>query len=280
MAGSPSFSINGGAVNEKVSVAAGDPVVATLDSIDGVRQVTWSISRTDELSTPGDYALVPSGSVGQIVSTTALGTGRSAVLKAVINGGLDPVTERPSDATIQEVKFFVPGLDGFEALCGGETDSSFEKPDRVASPTHGAVDPLNRNVRQIAAQAGAAVGGAFGRQTTGLGTWQDVGAIIVNLSETPSLNRVLEFIALLSTDSAASAAQARLFNLSTSQPVTLTGGPASSVSLTPEKITLPVVVDANFLDTAEQILMVQIQSVGGTDNAFLDFGQFKIRFTP
>lgn len=147
MAGSPSFSINGGTVNVKASVAAASPVVATLDSIDGVRQVSWKVSRTDELSTPGDYALVPSGSVGQTVTTTSLGTGRAAVLEATINGGQDPVTERPSDATKQEVKFYVPTAQGIELLCAGETDSSETKPDRVSSPTHGAVEPINVALR-------------------------------------------------------------------------------------------------------------------------------------
>lgn len=154
---SPDFAINGGTVNEPQSVAASAAVTALLDDISGVRQVSWEISRTDDLSVPADYALVVSGSVGQQCATTALLAGTAAVLKATINGGLDAATDQPSDATIREVKFWVPDANGIQVLCAGELDSSGLTPDRVSSLTHGAVAPLNDAIRAMGYRDSGAV---------------------------------------------------------------------------------------------------------------------------
>jgi hypothetical protein len=144
---SPSFSINGNPVNTKASVGTGATVTATLDSTDGIRSIAWSIERTDDTSTPGDYPLIVSGSIGQTVTTSALGPGTAAVLKARINGGLDAQTDQPSDETIQEVKFFVPDSGALEVLAAGE----LAREDVVTSPTHGAVEAINAAIRRAAA---------------------------------------------------------------------------------------------------------------------------------
>lgn len=90
---SPLFRINGEAVGVPATVAPGGPIVATLDSTDGVRQVQWFAAATDETAEPADYVLVQSGSVGQTVSTTALAEGTSVTLRAKINDGLNLSTQ-------------------------------------------------------------------------------------------------------------------------------------------------------------------------------------------
>ncbi len=143
MPASPIFTINSTSTPPSVSVAAGAAVTATLVSTDGVRSVAWSISRTDDTTTPGSYSLTPSGAIGQTVGTTALTAGTAAVLRCVINAGIDPQTEQPSDAMAYEAKFYVPTAAGAEVLCAQEQDDD----DVVSSATHGAVKPINAVIR-------------------------------------------------------------------------------------------------------------------------------------
>ena len=154
---SPSFAINGGTVNVKASVTATTAVTAIIDDIQGVTQVLWEISRTDETSQPSDYTLVPSGTNGTQVDLTSLAAGTAAVIKATINAG-ETAAGFESATTIQEVKFFVPLAGGSEVLSGGETDSSGLNPDRTSSLTHGAVDPINVGIRNADGSSGNVTG--------------------------------------------------------------------------------------------------------------------------
>ena len=130
--------LNGGAAGAPLSVGAGDPITATLDSIDGVRTVTWSIASADDLSAPGDYTLVTSGIVDETCNFNALATlGTSAILQAVANG----------DPTIYaRVKFFVPSANSLET---GADDEKFE-----GDTTHGTARLMNEAIRAAGTTAG------------------------------------------------------------------------------------------------------------------------------
>lgn len=138
---SPGFRINGGAVGVKASVAAGGSVVATLDSTDGVRSVTWSVIGTDETTTAGSFTLVQSGSVGQTVTLTAAGIGTAGILRAEINGGRNLQTDQADPNTAAKAKWFVATLDGSEVACVNE--------ERESDATFGWCSILNRVVRSV-----------------------------------------------------------------------------------------------------------------------------------
>ena len=130
--------LNGGAAGAPLSIAAGGAITATLDSIDGVRTVTWSIASADDLSAPGDYTLVTSGIVDETCNFNALATlGTSAILQAVANG----------DPTIYaRVKFFVPSANSLET---GADDEKFE-----GDTTHGTARLMNEAIRAAGTTAG------------------------------------------------------------------------------------------------------------------------------
>lgn len=154
MTASPSFAINGGGALADTSVSSGGAVSATLVSTDGVRSVAWSISKTDETTSPASYTLTPSGALGQTVGTTALTAGTAATLKCIINGGIDPATDKPSTAMTATAKFFVPTSAGLEVLTANEFgDANVE-----SSLTHGAVKPVNNAVRFLGAPTSLAFG--------------------------------------------------------------------------------------------------------------------------
>lgn len=118
---SPNFRINGNAVGTPASVAAAGAVTATLDSTDGVRQVQWSISSTDETTVAANYTLVQSGSVGQTVACTALTAGTAAILRAKINGGLNIATGlNDPNGTEATGKFYVLTAGGHAVGCVNE----------------------------------------------------------------------------------------------------------------------------------------------------------------
>lgn len=138
----PSIRVNGGTAGVKASVSASAAVTATLDSTDGVRQVTWSVLATDETSAAASYTLVQSGSVGQNVAFTSLGAGTAMLLKAVINAGVDPQTGQSNATTTSgTVKVYVPTAAGFEVGCAGERYES--------DSTFGATGIVNAGVRAV-----------------------------------------------------------------------------------------------------------------------------------
>jgi hypothetical protein len=125
---SPQFRINGGAAGVKASVAASGAIVATLDSTDGVRSVSWSLIGTDETTEIADYTLVQSGSVGQTVTFTAGAAGTAGIIRAEINGGQDLQTGMASDNTRATGKWYVVTADGLEVGCVNEqyeSDATF-----------------------------------------------------------------------------------------------------------------------------------------------------------
>ena len=73
---SPSFTINAGPVDTKESVTAATSVVCTLDDTSGVRQFAWTITRTDDTTSPASYATpVISGATCETATFTSLGVG-------------------------------------------------------------------------------------------------------------------------------------------------------------------------------------------------------------
>jgi hypothetical protein len=124
---SPLFAFAGGDPGEDAEVAAAGSVVATLDSLDGVQSVEWSIAGTDDLSDPSDYTLTPSGFLGSVATTTALGLGTAAVLRCRINAGVDPRTGNPSDAMTTTAVFHVLTSTGNRVKAEGEDVSATER---------------------------------------------------------------------------------------------------------------------------------------------------------
>ena len=88
----PEIIVNGGTAGAMTSVSASSAWTATLDSTDGVRQVAWSVSSTDETTTAASYTLVQSGSVGQNVASTSQGQGTALILQAIVNAGVNAAT--------------------------------------------------------------------------------------------------------------------------------------------------------------------------------------------
>jgi hypothetical protein len=117
---SPIFRINGGTAGVKASVSASTSTVATLDSTDGVRSVTWSVVGTDDTTTAASYTLVQSGSVGQTVTFTSGVAGTALILRAEINGGVNLQTEQADTTTRATAKVYVPAANGREVCCVNE----------------------------------------------------------------------------------------------------------------------------------------------------------------
>ena len=142
----PRIVINGGSPGVKASVSAGGAVSATLESTSGVRTVAWSIIGTDETSEAADYTLATSGTVGQNVATTALTAGTAAILKVVINGGINLQTGlADTAATTATAKFYVPTAGSGEVGCVGETTES--------DSAYGFTGIINFGVRNVAGSA-------------------------------------------------------------------------------------------------------------------------------
>ena len=274
---SPDFSINGNPLNQQAVVAAGAPIVATLDSSAGVSLVNWRVERTDDTTTPATYPITPSGAIGEVANLVAGGVGTAGELIVRINNGRGPNGETDLTATERRVKWVVLTSDGAEVLVAGEQ----ERENRISSPTHGIIRPLNENLRKSGAGAfgSTILGGVFGRQQTDLASPVDKGSIVVNLAGTPTNGRVIEFVAVLSTNNAAIAAQVQLLNRTTTMVVTssLLVTPAT----TPVLLVVEIVPDATFDDTAVQLLSVQLfKAAAGlpTDIASLDFAQVRVRY--
>jgi hypothetical protein len=267
---SPQFAINGGLVGIKASVPAGGGVQAILDSADGVRQVVWTVIRTDETTTPAAYTLAQSGGVGQQVDTAALTVGTCAILQAEINGGIDTATGLPApELTRATAKFYVPTADGIELLAGGEQEDA----NRESSATHGMIDPLNQALRKLEASGTSSIGGAaFATSTSNVFT--DVGALVVDVSSSSSVGRVLEFVAVLSSTGTA---EIQLIN-QTLGAVLVTGSGLSSASATPVKVIATIAPGATFDDTAEQLLTVQLRDSTGADVSTMYTASVTVRY--
>jgi hypothetical protein len=145
----PQIIVNGGAPGAKASVAAGASVTFTLESTIGVRSVQWTVLSTDETASVGDYTLTPSGSLGQIATTAALGEGTAFIVRVVVNNGLTRGQPDPT-GTAGTVKVFVPTVDGLEVGAAGETYES--------DPVYGTTTIMNSAIRAMAGVTSALLG--------------------------------------------------------------------------------------------------------------------------
>ena len=138
----PQIIVNAGDPGVKAAVSASTSWTATLDSTDGVRQVEWAVTSTDETTTAASYTLVTSGSVGQTVTSTSQGQGTALILWVRVNAG--KVGDQPDpENTEATVKIYVPLADGGEVGCAGEEYES--------DPTFGATGIINQGIRKAAA---------------------------------------------------------------------------------------------------------------------------------
>ena len=250
---SPDFSINGGPVGEKASVASGGAVTAVLDSTVGVRSTVWSIIRTDDLSTPAAYTLVVSGAVQQQCDTTALAAGTSAALQAVINGGIDPSTDQPSAEMTTVAKFFVPTPGGLEVLNAGELGDS----NRESSAVFGAVEPINESIRVASASATSPtyVNLASSIFDTQLTTFTTVASVALDGSHFVN-GSVVQFECVLETDNAADQAEVMLYNRTAGLGVAT----ISTAVTSPTIVTAPLTIGVDILN-APNIYEVQVRLV-------------------
>ncbi len=140
----PEIIVNAGTAGAMTSVSASSAWTATLDSVDGVRQVAWSVISTDETTTAESYTLVQSGSVGQNVASTSQGQGTAILLKAIVNAGINAATGQADPTnTSATVKIVVPLSDGGIVGCAGEEYES--------DATFGAAGIINSGIRKAAA---------------------------------------------------------------------------------------------------------------------------------
>ena len=138
----PQIIVNAGDPGVKAAVSASTSWTATLDSTDGVRQVEWAVTSTDETTTAASYTLVTSGSVGQTVTSTSQGQGTALILWVRVNAG--KVGDQPDpENTEATVKIYVPLADGGEVGCAGEEYES--------DPTFGSTGIINSGIRKAAA---------------------------------------------------------------------------------------------------------------------------------
>jgi hypothetical protein len=161
---SPAFSFSGAAVGEDQQYAAAGAIVATLQSLNGVDQVEWSVVGADETTAVGDYTLVPSGALGSVVSFTAGAEGTSGVLQCKVNAGVDPRTGNTGPDMQTQLVFWVPTTSGYRVKALGED----------ATATVRDVEVVNAVARGGAGSGVASVGATAPITSTG-GTTPDIG---------------------------------------------------------------------------------------------------------
>jgi len=147
----PQIIFDGFTAGEKAAYTAGATVEASLDSTSGVRGVTWSIASTDETSEVSDYTLATSGSIGQNVSTTALGEGTAAILQCAYY--------------IAETRYVVTAKFGVLTTGGlwvGAVGEALEH-----DPTYGSTGIINEAVRSVAGSVVSSIGVTAPIATTG-----------------------------------------------------------------------------------------------------------------
>ena len=122
--------INGGTPGSKALIGYGQPVTCEIDSLDGVRSVTWDIAGTDDLSATTDYSLAVSGPFGSVCQTTSLGFGTAASVRARVSNGIE--------TAVATAKFYVSSVGGFEVGAAGE---------QLESGPHGWTSVINEAIR-------------------------------------------------------------------------------------------------------------------------------------
>jgi hypothetical protein len=147
---SPSFHFAAQSALVKYSATAAGSVVATLDSLSGVRSVAWSVITTDDtdVAATRSATIITSGTLGSICTLTAGAAGTAGILRCVINGGINDQTEQPDATYTAKAKFYVLTADGYEVICADEQLES--------NSTFGWAVPVNAAIRY----AGTAGGGS------------------------------------------------------------------------------------------------------------------------
>ncbi len=157
---SPDFHFASQANGLKYQATAAGSVVATLDSLSGVRSVVWTVIATDELSTAAarQATIVLSGSLNSICTLTAGAAGTAGILKCEINAGVDLATGLPNSALcVSTGKWFVPAANGLEVICAGEETQS--------NATFGWAEPINETIRAASGGGGGGSGDVVGPAT-------------------------------------------------------------------------------------------------------------------
>lgn len=230
----PAIKINGGAAGVKAACSAASAVTATLDSISGVRTVTWSIASTDETTAVANYTLVQSGSVGQNVATTSLAAGTAAILKVIINGGQDLQTGLADAAgTTATAKFYVATTGGLEVGAAGEKLES--------DATYGSTGIINAAVRSVAGSVVSAVTATRPIVSSG-GTTPD-------LSWLPNANVAMATFGFTGCSSVANAGGALALSAGTGA-ASLTGSTTATVAASGGALLLTGSTTANVTATA------------------------------
>lgn len=130
----------------KLSTTASATVTATIDSLDGVSTIAWSVASTDESMAPGDYTLTTSGPKGSVVTLTSDAAGTAGILQCRINGGINPQTGAAEAAYTKRAKWHVPTAGGLEVGC---IDEAFE-----SDPVYGTTGLINAAVRSVGGGSG------------------------------------------------------------------------------------------------------------------------------
>jgi len=145
---SAAFTFDGaaGSLLKLSTTTASATVTATIDSLDGVSTIAWSVASTDESMAPGDYTLTTSGPKGSTVEFTSDAAGTAGILQCRINGGINPQTGAAEAAYTKRAKWYVPTAGGLEVGC---IDEAFE-----SDPVYGTTGLINAAVRSVGGGSG------------------------------------------------------------------------------------------------------------------------------
>jgi hypothetical protein len=132
------FHFDTGASLAKYQATAAEVVPLVLDSVDGVRTVTWSVVSTDETSA-GQWTITnPTSIAGATLTAPGSGTAKACIVECVVNNGseTDPRTGRQVEGDLRKrAKAHV----GVEVACVGEVNES--------DPAFGWVPLVNTSIR-------------------------------------------------------------------------------------------------------------------------------------
>ena len=141
---SAAFSFTGSAGSLlRLDASASASVVATLDNLQGVSSIAWSVYATDE--TGGTYTLVASGPSGSICTFTSGIAGTAGILQCTINGGVNPTTGNVDATMTKRAKWQVKTAAGYDIGVVGE--------ELEHDSTYGSTVIVNNIARNMSASA-------------------------------------------------------------------------------------------------------------------------------
>lgn len=153
---SPAFAFAAQAPLAKYQAGPSGTVVATLNNLAGVSNVTWTMLAVDDLTyvalggVPSNYTLTISGPKNSVCTFTAPGAGTCGKLQATVNGGFNTVTEALDPTFSVGVKWWVPAANGNEVPFLNE---------ELESGPQGWLPPVSNAIRNVGAVANSLVGG-------------------------------------------------------------------------------------------------------------------------